>query len=925
MSLQRGTRLGPYQIESPIGAGGMGEVYKATDTRLERTVAIKVLPAHVASDPERKQRFEREAKTVAALSHPHICPVFDVGFEVPSPPRGEGQGESEVPSPPRGEGQGEGDASSPIDFLVMEYLEGETLADRLSKGALPLDQALKYAIEIADALDKAHRQGVTHRDLKPANIMLTKAEAKLLDFGLAKLTPTGPQSEASTKLADALTEQGTILGTFQYMAPEQLEGKNADARTDIWAFGCVVYEMVTGKRAFEGVSQASLIHAILGVEPPAMSSLQGMSPRVLDDIVRNCLVKDREDRWQSTGDLQRQLKMIDGSSTPGAALLPGDVRPLPVWRRAVPWLAGSVAGAVITGVVAWNLRPPESPVAASVTRSTITLSNGDGLALAELAPSGLGRPSLALSPDGAHLVYAVNRGGQSQLFLRPLEEREARPFPGTEGAFNPFFSPKGDWVAFFTSTQLKKISILGGTPETLCDATFPIGASWGSDDTIVSTQLNGSEVWQVSASGGAPELVLTTEEGQTFHWPHFLPEQQRLLITVGDGGSGFASYKVSVVSLDTGEQQMLMPRASGASYVPTGHLVYAGEGGVLAAPFDLATLTVTGAAAPVLDDVRREAVNIVPQLTFSASGLLAYVPGNDMGISTLVWVDRTGGDEPVGLPPDRYSSFDISPDGERLAIQIDGTSSAIWIYDFVRGTEPRRLTVGGSARTPLWMLDGRHVTYWSDQAVPDQTTSGGVFRQAIDGGQAEWFTAIGANGWPDSWSTDGVLTFTVQNAETNLDIEVVSELDSRESDALVQTDAREWGAEFSPDGRWIAYTSEESGQSEVYVKRYPPTEERWMVSTDFGKEAVRSPRGDELFYTQGGDVWSVAVRADAGFTHEPPQLLFRGSYLTVIGPDFAVAPDGRFLLLKEPEQPPPTQIHLVQNWFTELERLVPTP
>ena len=448
MTLTPGTKLGPYAIVAPIGAGGMGEVYKATDTRLERTVAIKVLPAHVASDPERKQRFEREAKTVAALSHPHICRVFDVGRK----------GET--------------------DFLVMEYLEGETLAERLRKGALPLDQALRYAIEIADALDKAHRQGVTHRDLKPANIMLTKAGAKLLDFGLAKLKPTGPQSDASTKLADSLTQQGTILGTFQYMAPEQLEGKDADARTDIWAFGCVVYEMVTGQKAFEGKSQASLIHSIMGVEPRPISSLQPMSPPMLDQLIRICLAKDPDERRQGAGDIGRQLKLAtDGSITQVGVTAPTAVAARPAgWRRALPFALALAVGSVITGVAVWSVVRPAPPVPEPLVRVEINPSPDGPLQMT------IAHRDVVIAPDGARIVYQTGVGSARALYIRHVDQLDATLLRGTEGGgMTPFFSTDGQWVGFTNPARdLMRVSVLGGPPVTIANiGASPRGLAWG--------------------------------------------------------------------------------------------------------------------------------------------------------------------------------------------------------------------------------------------------------------------------------------------------------------------------------------------------------------------------------------------------------------------------------------------------------------
>ena len=617
MALARGTRLGPYQILAPIGAGGMGEVYRATDTRLERTVAIKVLPAHVASDPERKQRFEREAKTVAALSHPHICPVFDVGRE----------GET--------------------DFLVMEYLEGETLADRLSKGALPLDQALRYAIEIADALDKAHRQGVTHRDLKPANIMLTKAGAKLLDFGLAKLKPTGPQSDASTKLADALTEQGTILGTFQYMAPEQLEGKDADARTDIWAFGCVVYEMVTGQKAFEGKSQASLIGAILHKEPATLSTVEPLSPAGLDYVAQTCLGKDPDDRWQSARDLLRELKRVEAG---GAA--PADSAPtiapqhLALWQRPMPLTLGALLIAVVAGLAVWSLTPrltqpvsrmvvsvaPSAPVGASVSYSDV-----------------------AISPDGAHIIYQTE--DDQALHVRAVDQLQGAPLRGAAPAGNAFVSPDGAWVGFTNGPALMKVSILGGAPLTICEVPGVDlrGASWGADDTIVFGVRSDTGLLQVPAAGGEPELLTTPDEGFSHRWPDILPGGSGVLFAVDPSGPGSTESQIAVLDLATGVHEIIIPRGLHPRYSSTGHIVYAVEGTLRAVAFDLDTLEVTSDPVPVVEGVMTKDGSGAASFDLSESGSLIYVGGTaSQAMRSLVWVDREGGEEPLPLPSRGY-------------------------------------------------------------------------------------------------------------------------------------------------------------------------------------------------------------------------------------------------------------------------------
>ena len=528
MAFLPGKRLGPYEILSAIGAGGMGEVYRAKDTRLNRIVAIKVLPPHLADSPELRERFEREARTIASLNHPHICTLYDIGHQ------------------------------DGTDFLVMEYLEGETLAQRLVKGPLPLEQVLQYAIEIADALDKAHRKGVTHRDLKPGNIMLTKSGTKLLDFGLAKLkqevAPANVQLSQLPTANEPLTAQGTIVGTLQYMAPEQLEGKDVDARTDIFAFGAVVYEMATGKRAFEGKSQASVISAIMSSDPPPISSLQPMTPPALDRVVKTCLAKGTgRPLADGASDLHRELKWIaEGGSQAGvtaAATAPAErTRMLRGWAL-VAELACLVVAAV-AGFAVWNLKPAPSPSLRPVSRFAITLPPGQQLA-------GLDSGSAAaLSPDGTHLAYAARQGGTQQLYLRSMDSLEVRPIAGTEGATAPFFSPDGQWLGFFASGKLKKVSVSGGAALTLGNAAIPLGASWGSQGMIIFSPSTLSVILQVSDGGGASQPLTRLEKGEVSHrWPEFLPGGKAVLFAAAASIGNWTNAQVAVHSVGTGERR----------------------------------------------------------------------------------------------------------------------------------------------------------------------------------------------------------------------------------------------------------------------------------------------------------------------------------------------------------------------------------
>ena len=639
MALNAGTTLGPYEIEAPLGAGGMGEVYKARDTRLDRIVAIKVLPEHVANDPALKQRFEREARTVAALNHPHICTLHDIGTQEPSTSSGQA-----------------------VDYIVMEYLDGDTLAQRLVQGALPLNQALTVATEIADALDKAHRQGIVHRDLKPANIMLTKAGAKLLDFGLAKSKPTERAwglSALATQSA-GLTGEGKILGTLQYMAPEQLEGKEADARTDIFAFGATLYEMVTGQKAFIGDSQASLIGAILKDEPQLVSALQPMSPDVLDYVVKTCLAKEPDDRWQSAGDVGRQVRGIIESGSHARLSVPVTVAPGRTSWRARSLVATGFVVALVTGLVVWSMVRPEPSPPRPMSQFVITMPPGGRFLQS-------GSPEVALSPDGTQIVFGGgSRNFERRLYLRPVSQPEATPIPGTEAGQYPFFSPNGEWVGFFTQTDsqacagricvpgtLKKVPVLGGAPVTISNLSADLaaggpgsllrGASWGLDDTIVFATTRSMGLMQVSAVGGEPAALTTVdrEKGETGHlWPEVLPNGIGVLFTVlSDSGP-----RIALLSYDTDEVTYVGPVGSHPRYSPSGHVVYQQGRALWAVGFDQDRLELT-APTPVrvLENVASNAGN-AGNFRLSDDGSLVYLPTfvTNAQERRFVWVDHEG-------------------------------------------------------------------------------------------------------------------------------------------------------------------------------------------------------------------------------------------------------------------------------------------
>jgi serine/threonine-protein kinase len=904
----------------------MGEVYRAKDTRLGRTVAIKVLRPQVADHPDWKQRFEREARAIAALNHPHICVLHDIG-------------EAELPSP-------QPLAPSPrIQFLVMEYVEGETVAERLLKGALPLDQALKYAVEIAGALDKAHRQGIVHRDLKPSNVMLTKSGSKLLDFGLAKLRPAAvahgfsPGSGASgvPTVSTPLTASGTILGTLQYMAPEQLEGKEADARTDIFAFGTVLYEMITGKRAFEGTSQASLIAAILDSQPPELSTLRPMTPPALDRLVRKCLVKDPDERWDTAHDLADELKWIAQIlELPRQSL----ARQVSGRRLILRWaLAVCLTGALVGGITIWRFGPTRQTGPPPVTHLLVDVRPARHLAGPSREPAdSSNRVALAFSPDGSHLAFSAVGDDGRQMYLRALDQPQAQSLKGTEGAVNPLFSPDGQWVGFWANGQLKKISISGGPAIPLTETSEPIGASWGSNDAIVYGDGDSNELWQVAASGGTPQRLtqLNREKGEVSHrLPHVLPGGDAVLFTVRHlSMGGWNSTQVAVHSLTTGEQKMLIDGGADARYVPTGHLVFVRLATVFAAPFDLGRLEVTGGSVPVVQGVA-QAVNArvsrndtgAAQFAVSDSGSLVYLPGGSFPDRqlTFVWVDRRGGAQPLAAPPRGYFFPRLSADEKRVLFWTQGLERTVWIYDLSRGTF-HRLTFEDQSSRPIWSPDERWIVYSSATAGPEN-----LFRRRADGsGEAERLTTNELWDQAASWSPDGQhVAFTQQSGISSPSQHIrVLEVNTRQERPFVQTAAAESQPAFSPDGRWLAYVSNESGREEVYVQPFPGPGPKLPISSEGGTEPVWAKTGHEVFYRNGNKMLTVKIATEAQFSAGRPEVLFEGPYAVAAGPNYDVTRDGqRFLMLREIEHepaPPPTTLHVVLNWHEELKRLVPT-
>ncbi len=891
MTLASGSKLGPYEIVGPLGAGGMGEVYRARDTRLERTVAIKILPASICADPMAKQRFEREAKTISGLNHPNICVLHDVGTQ------------------------------DGVDYLVMECVEGETLAKRLEKGPLPLEQTLKYGAQIAEALDKAHRNGIVHRDLKPGNVMLTATGAKLLDFGLAK--PTAPMVTLATLTMAApqhtpVTQEGMVVGTFQYMSPEQVEGKELDGRSDIFSLGAVLYEMLTGKKAFEGKTQLSVASAILEREPAPISAVKPMMPPTLDHAIRRCLAKNPEERWQTARDLALELKWLAESNShvalaPAATAAGVRMR----WRGAVLWGVASLLVTAVTGFAVWNLKPvPPRPV----SRLVITLPPGQRLAQ-------LNQPGIALSPDGSHLAYVAIQGGKQQIYLRAMDSLEATPILGTEGAIYPVFSPDGQWVGFLAEQKMKKVPVNGGAAQTLTAATLANGVSWGSQGTIAFSAATSSFLQQVSEAGGEPQPMTRLEPGEVSHrWPEFLPGGKTLLFAASTSSFSWSNSRIAVQSIRSGSRQNLLQGGTQPHYASSGHLVYAQGSTLMAVPFDAQSLAVTGAAVPVVENVLQAPATGAAQYSVSTTGSLVYIPGGvQANQRRLVWVTRNGAEQPVAAPARGYLFPRISPDGRRVAVGITENETQIWLYDLSRETLTRFTFEGTVGLNGVWTPDGNRIAFQSTkEGIPT------IYWQKADGsGGLERLTGGQSANVPMSWSPDGqLLAFIDVNPSTQRDIWVLR-VGDRKAEPFLRTRFDESVPRFSPDGHWLAYVSNESGRYEIYVQPYPGPGGKWLISTEGGTEPNWNPNGRELFYRSGDKMMAVDITTQPSFAVGKPRVLFAGPYelSPATSPDYDVSPDGqRFLMLKPAEAgeaAAPTQINVVLNWFEELKRRVP--
>jgi serine/threonine-protein kinase len=888
MPLTAGARLGPYEILSAIGAGGMGEVYKARDTRLDRTVAVKVLPAALAADPQFRARFDLEARAISQLAHPNICTLHDVGDD-------------------RG-----------ISYLVMEHLEGETLADRLARGPLTVDEAIAAAMQIAGALDRAHRAGIVHRDLKPGNIFLTRSGAKLLDFGLAKSTPVvshGGLSMVPTTPPAPLTAQGAILGTFQYMAPEQLEGQEADARTDIFAFGAVLYEMLAGRRAFEGKTEATLIGSIMASQPVPLSTMAPATPAALDRLVRTCLAKNPDDRFQSAHDVLLLLQSIGelNAARPETSVVS------PPRRRWTLVAAGAMlvlvaAAAAALGTAAILRREPPG-----------LMRFGIATPLGEAFTDGPGGLNLAVSPDGRWIAYHVLTGAGFSIYVRQIDQINARLLAGSELGQQFSFSADSEWLLFFSTRDraLKKVPVGGGPPITITTVTSLAGSSWGDNNWIVGAQgREGGGLFRVPAAGGDVEQLTTVDaaKGETGHrGPHVLPGGRAVLFTIFHT-SDVKQADIGLLDLDTREYRVLVQGGTSPQYVRSGHLLFARERTLLAVPFDASRLEVRGTPVPVAENIGTKP-NGVANFSVSTDGLLVHTPGDGrVGRGQPVWVGRDGRELGTLAPSTLEAPMfpRVSPDGRRVALSVGGNW---WIYD-IDGRPPIRLTSDGTGFTAVWSPDGSRLLFEGADGALKSVSADGSVTTAESASPAGHFH-------PVAWLPGGREVLAVQlGMPTVHDIVRFAPDPKAQVQPVVLTEASEGGqgASLTPDGRWIAYASDVTGNFEVWVRPYPGPGAPIRVSANGGAEPQWSRTGRELYFLEGENkVMMVAAGAGPASSFGPPVELFTYRYARANQPpSYDVAADGRFLFMKPIEgQTSASSLIVVVNWLEELKRRVP--
>jgi len=905
MPLPAGTTLGPYEILAPLGAGGMGEVYRARDSKLGRDVALKVLPAAVADDPERLARLQREAQVLASLNHPNIAHIYGL--------------ESRA--------------------LVMELVEGPTLAERIAAGPLPLDEALPIARQIAEALEAAHEKGIVHRDLKPANIKVTpQGLVKVLDFGLAKALEDSPASGElanSPTLSLAATKAGIILGTAAYMSPEQAKGKPVDRRADIWAFGVVLHEMLTGRQMYASETVSETLASVL-LKEPALDTLPASTPWHIRQLLERCLRKDPRSRLRDIGEARVVLE--EAPRSPVA--LPAAVRQSAIFSLQSAIAAVFALVAIVALAMLWKATRPAPLAPLQRFHADLGLDTGQATSYGA---------ATIISPDGTRLAF-VARGadGRSRIHTRLLEQSQASPLAGTENARSPFFSPDGQWVAFFADGKLKKISVQGGTAVTLCDAADDRGGSWGEDGQIVFTPNTRSGLLRVSDAGGAPTLIteLSKDRAESTHrWPQVLPGSGgQAVLFVTTAAANYEEANIEAQSLNTGQRKMLHRGGTYGRYLPsgrspgTGHLVYVQQGTLFAAPMDLSRLELIGPFVPVVEEVVVNTGNGGAQFAFSQTGIFVFQTGKATGAVRIVaWLDSAGKTQPLRHVPGRYFSPRFSPDGKRLALaSAEGGNMDIWVYEWERDTASRLTFTAELEQNPVWSPDGKHIAFQSFRNGP-----GNIYWMRADGGgDTVRLTESKNNQGPYSISPDGKrLAFFEQSPETGSDIWTLP-LDLTDPDhpkpgkpeLFLRTPFIEVTPVFSPDGRWLAYMSLESGGPEVYVRPFPGPGGKWQVSTGGGVMPVWPRNGRELFYRTLDNRLMVANYTAKGeaFAADKPRLWSEKRFLdTGTFTNFDPAPDGkRFAVLMAPEgdaeqQRAKTHVTFLLNFFDELRRKVP--
>ena len=887
MPLSRGAKLGPHEILSPLGAGGMGEVYRARDTRLDREVAIKILPEHLSSDSSARQRFEREAKVVSGLNHPHICTLHDIGHQ------------------------------DGVDFIVMEFLKGETLEQRIAKGPLPLAEVLKYGAQIAEALDKAHRSGVVHRDLKPGNVMLTKSGAKLLDFGLAK--PSAPLADMATmtKATSPVTQQGMIVGTFQYMSPEQVAGQELDSRSDIFSLGAVLYEMITGRRAFPGQSQLSVASAILEKDPEPISAVSPVTPPSLDHAVRRCLAKDPEDRWQTARDLASELKWIREAGSQAGAVLPSSA---PAYRRRwIAWLPWAVAAFLLAALIVTGTWWRGGNRADAVSYFT--------------APLPFPAVDIDLGPDGrtAAIVGFSEADRTNVLWLYTVGEAQAHRLPDTSGARFPFWSPDGKSIAFFADGKLKKLDMAGGPVQTVCDAATGRGGSWNKDGIIILTPSGGllDGLYRVPATGGTPARIATPDASRgetTNRWPFFLPDGRHFLYFGGDvAGSVAASAEKNAIfagALDSSEKTYITKATGNLSYVSSGYLLFYRDRTVFAQSFDAANRKFSGDPVPVVTDVAY--TPRISHTAFSASpSVLLAQRGSGVSVSRLVWYDRRG--QAVGSVGnlDVVVNVSLSHDGKSVAVDRtdeETQNSDVWTYDLERNTAKRLTFDPAVDASPVFSPDGRQILFASSGEHIFK-----IYLKNADGSDEPKVLDLGgtdnADRYPSDWSRDGKFVLYMRATEL-----WVADAPDWKTRRLLQGPGTIRNAQFSPDGKWVAYASTESGKWEVYVTSFPDVRGKWQVSTGGGTQPRWRGDTKELYYLAADNkIMAVPVSGGSNFDAGSPVPLFQASPRVLVATSelvaYDVSRDGqRFLVNTQVRNPEAQPMTVVLNWTSLLKK-----